>query len=198
MSLQQPEWEKMCEDYWKWFYSKPRTDHPALDDNGKLVSIDQNNPDLFFLTGAVDRTDNVHPATIQAQGKKITIQAQGKKIFMPIHFCTFVESEVPRGTDLVGAANKDIDGTRSITFDTSDSITVEDVRRVRLPKLFEVEVADPPFFKNIRPGKQMAYSDGYWLLTKPLEKGHHDISTSGGTKEDNQFYGVETYHLEVI
>jgi hypothetical protein len=196
MSLQQPEWEKMCEDYWKWFYSKPRTAHPALDNNGKLVSTGQNNPNLFFLTGAVDRNrkDIV---------KKHTIEAQGKKIFMPVHFCVFVDSDLPKGTNLVEAANKDIDGTRSIEFDTSDNIIVEDVRRVKVPELFEVDIANPPFFENTKPGKQMASSDGYWLLTKPLETGEletedHIISISGETKEDNEFYGGVTYHLKVI
>jgi hypothetical protein len=189
MSLQQLDWEKMCENYWLWFYPKPRTAHPTLDDTGELVSTSQNNPDLFFLAGPVDR--NEYERTLR-------IQAQGKRIFMPILFCTFVESELPQGADLIGAANKDIDATRFIKVDTSDSITVEDIRRVRVPKLFEVEVADPPFFENIRPGKkQMASSDGYWLLTKPLDAGHHTISTNGGTKEDNEFYAAVTYHLEV-
>ena len=189
MSLQQSEWEKMCTDYWKSFYSKPRTAHPALENTGKLLSIDQNNPDLFFLTGAVDRAD---------KEQTHTIQAQGKSIFMPVLFCTFVESEVPRGTDLVGAANKDIDATRSIKFDTSDSVIVDDVRRVRVPKLFEVDVADPPVFKTIAPGKQMASSDGYWLITKPLDAGHHTITISCQTKEDNEWYGGVTYKLKVI
>ena len=187
-SSDQPAWEKMCKMYWNWFYPIPRTAHPALDDTGKLASIGQNNPDLFFLTGAVDRTDNE---------QTLTIQAQGKRIFVPILFCSFVYSELPKGTDLVEAANKDIDATRFIKCDTSDGITIQDVRRVRVPELFEVEVANPPFFKNTTPGKQMASSDGYWLLTKPLDAGHHTISTSGETKEDNEFYGGIKYHLEV-
>jgi hypothetical protein len=183
-----PTWEKMCEDYCLWFYSKPETTHPARDTTGKLASIGQNNSDLFFLIGPVDRTDEVRTPTIQAQGKRI---------FMPILFCSFVESELPKGSNLVEAANKDIDATRFIKFDTSDSIIVEEVRRVRVPEPFEVDVADPSFFKHIKPGKQMASSDGYWLLTKPLDAGHHTISTSGQTKEDNQFFGGRTYHLEV-
>jgi hypothetical protein len=190
MSLQQPEWEKMCEDYWKWFYSTPRAAHPALANTGKFVSTGQNNPKLFFLPGAVDRKKDIV--------KEHTIQAQGKRIFMPVFFCVFVDSELPKGSDLVGAANKDIDATRSIKFDTSDNIIVEDVRRVKVPELFEVDVANPPIFENIRPGKQKAASDGYWLLTKPLDAGHHDISTSGETKEDNEFYGGVKYNLEVI
>jgi hypothetical protein len=195
MSLQQSDWEEMCKDYWKWFYSKPRTkDHPALVNNGKLVSTGQNNPNLFFLTGAVDRNkkDIV---------KKVTIEAQGKKIFMPVHFCVFVDSDsdLLKGSNLVEAANKDIDGTRSIEFDTSDNIIVEDVRRVKIPESFEVDVADPPFFPNTRlTGKRMASSDGYWLLTKPLETEDYFISICGETKEDNQFYGGVTYHLKVI
>jgi hypothetical protein len=180
MNPQQLEWEKVCEDYWKWFYSNA----------GKLVSTGQNNSDLFFLPGAVDRKKDIV--------KEHTIQAQGKRIFMPVIFCSFVDSEVPKGTDLVGAANKDIDATRSIKFDTSDSIIVEDVRRVRVPKLFEVEVADPPVFENTKSGKQMASSDGYWLLTKPLDAGHHIVSISGETKEDNQWSGGVKYNLEVI
>jgi hypothetical protein len=193
MNLESPdqsEWEKMCKMYWNWFYPIPRTTHPARDSTGKLASIGQNNPDLFFLIGPVDRTDEVRTPTIQAQGKRI---------FMPILFCSFVESELPKGSNLVGAANKDIDATRFIKFDTSDSIIVEEVRRVRVPEPFEVEVADPPFFEeyNHTPGKQMASSDGYWLLTKPLDAGHHTISTSGQTKEDNQFFSGRTYHLEV-
>ena len=189
-SPDQPTWEKMCKMYWNWFYPIPRTAHPALDDTGKIAPIGQNNPDLFFLTGAVDRIDNE---------QTLTIQAQGKRIFVPILFCSFVDSELPKGTDLVEAANKDIDGTRFIKCDTSDSITTHDVRRIRVPELFEVEVADPPFFKeyNTTPGKQMASSDGYWLLTKPLDAGHHTISVNGGTKEDNEFYAGVTYHLEV-
>jgi hypothetical protein len=187
MNLQQPHWEKMCEDYWMWFYSQPRTAHPALDD--KLISAGQTNPDLFFLAGPIDRTDNE---------RTLTIQAQGKRIFMPILFCTFVDSELPTGTDLVEAANKDIDGTRSIIVDTSDGIVVEDIRRIRVPKLFKVEVANPPLFKNTRPGRQSASSDGYWLLTKPLDAGHHNIYVKGETKEDNEFKAGVTYKLEVV
>jgi hypothetical protein len=181
-SPDQPEWEKMCKMYWSWFYPIPRTAHPALD---------QNNPDLFFLTGPVDRKKNEH---------KLTIQARGKRIFMPILFCSFVDSEKrPKGTDLVGAANKDIDATISIECNKSDGIIIQDVRRVRVPEPFEVEVADPPFFKeyNCSAGEQMASSDGYWLLTKPLDAGHHTISVKGKTKEDNGFEAGVTYHLEV-
>ena len=57
MNLQQLDWEKMCENYWVWFYQKPRTAHPAIDDTGNRVSTSQNNPDLFFLAGPVDRTE---------------------------------------------------------------------------------------------------------------------------------------------
>jgi hypothetical protein len=191
MNLEYPDqsaWENMCKMFWNWFYPIPQTGHPALDDTGKLASIGQNNPDLFFLTGPVDRTDNEQTAIIQAKGKRI---------FVPILFCSFVESELPKGTGLVEAANKDIDATRSIRCKTSDGIIIQDVRRVKVPELFEVKVADPPFFKNTTPGKQMASSDGYWLLTKPLDAGHHTISTSGETKEDNEFRGGITYHLEV-
>ena len=117
---------------------------------------------------------------------------------MPILFCSFVESEVPKGTDLVEAANKDIDATRSIRCNTSDGIIIQDVRRVRVPELFEVEVADPPFFKNTTPGKQMASSDGYWLLTKPLDAGHHTISANVQTKEDNEWKAGVKYNLEVV
>lgn len=187
-SPDQPTWEKMCKMFWNWFYPISRTAHPALDDNGKLASIGQNNPDLFFLTGPVDRTDNE---------QTLTIQAQGKRIFLPILFCSFVESELPKGTDLVKEANKDIDATRSIKCNTSDGIIIQDVRRVKVPELFQVEVADPPFFKGTTSGKQMASSDGYWLLTKPVDAGHHTISTNGETKEDNEFYGGMTYRLEV-
>jgi hypothetical protein len=191
-SPDQPEWEKMCKMYWNWFYPIPRTAHPALDDTGKLASKGQNNPDLFFLTGPVDRKDNE---------QKLTIQARGKRIFMPILFCSVVDSEKqPKGSNLVEAANKDIDGIRFIKCDTSDGIIIQDVRRVRVPEPFEVEVADPPFFEeyNHTPGKQMASSDGYWLITKPLDAGHHTISVNGKTKEDNEFYAGVTYHLEVI
>ena len=198
MNLQQLDWEKMCENYWVWFYQKPRTAHPALDDTGNRVSTSQNNPDLFFLAGPVDRTE---------YERTLRIQAQGKRIFMPILFCVFVESELPQGADLIGAANKDIDATRFIKVDTSDSITIEDIRRVRVPKLFEVEVADPPFFEvayegkaaqKIGPGKQMASSDGYWLLTKPLDAGHHTISANAQTKEDNEWKAGIKYNLEVV
>jgi hypothetical protein len=179
-------WEKMCENYWIWFYSKPRTAHPALDNTA--VHIGQDNPNLFFLPGPADRADHE---------QRYKIPAKGKRIFMPILFCSFVESELPEKTDLVAAANKDIDGTRSIYFYTSDSIIIEDVRRVRVPEPFEVVVEDPPFFKNTTSGKQMASSDGYWLLTKPLDVGNHTIITNGNTKEDNEFYGGVTHYLEV-
>jgi hypothetical protein len=185
-----PTWEKMCEDYWLWFYSKPGTKDFALDNTA--VCTGQNNPDLFFLPGAVARGEE--------PDHRYKIPAKGKRIFMPILFCSFVDSEKrPKGSNLVEAANKDIYATRSIKCDTSDSITVEDVRRVRVPKPFKVEVANPPFFKeyNPKPGKQMASSDGYWLLTKPLDVGNHKISVNGETAEDNEWHGGVTYRLEV-
>ena len=97
------------------------------------------------------------------------------------------------------AANKDIDATISIKCNKSDGIIIQDVRRVRVPESFEVEVADPPFFEeyNCSSGKQKASSDGYWLLTKPLDAGHHTISVNGKTKEDNGFSAGVIYHLEV-
>src|SRR5215212_3233204 len=115
-----PPWEKMCEDYWLWFYSKPGP-KDFLDNTA--VCTGQNDPDMFFLPGAVARG--------QEPNHRYKIPAKGKKIFMPILFCSFVVHEKrPKGSDLVEAANKDIDATRSIKFSASDSITVEDVRRV--------------------------------------------------------------------
>jgi hypothetical protein len=198
MNVQEADWEMMCEKYWLWFYPEPRTDHPCLDDTGDRVSRSQDTRNLFFLAGPVDRKE---------YERTLRIQAKGKKIFMPIIFCTFAATELPRGADLIGAANKDIDGTRFIKVDKSDSIIVEDIRRVRVSKLFKVKVADPPFFevaykgegaKKIEPGEQEASSDGYWLLTKPLDAGHHTISANGQTKEDDDWKAGVKYNLEVV
>jgi hypothetical protein len=181
-------WEEMSKMYWEWFYSIPRTNnHPALA-TGECILTDQNDPNLFFLAGAY-RADNK---------RRAKIHAIGKRIFMPVLVVSFTESELAN-TDLIEAARKDIDGTIFTEWDTSDDIIVEDVRRVTVPETFNVKVEKPPFFTNTtKAGEQMASSDGYWLLTKPLEKGFHTISTNGQTKEDNQFYGAVTYNLEVI
>jgi hypothetical protein len=182
-----PTWEEMSKMYWRWFYSIPRTnDHPSLDTTGKHLSKGQNDPNLFFIAAA-------YRADIKMRA---TIPAKGKRILMPVLVVSFTESERPN-TNLVDEARKDIDGTIFIEWDTSDDIIVEDERRVPVPQPFQVDVKDPPFFPNTKPGQQMASSDGYWLLTKPLEAGYHTIITGGQTKEDNQFNGAVTYYLEV-
>jgi hypothetical protein len=191
MNLQSPsqsDWEDMSKMYWRWFYSIPRTnDHPCVDTTSKHLSKGQNDPNLFFLPGAC-REDNK---------RRATIDAKGKRIFMPILVVSFTEPERPN-TDLIKAAREDINGMTFTECDTSDGIIVQDERRVAVPELFEVDIEAPTYFTNTKAGKkQKASSDGYWLLTEPLKEGFHTIITRGQTKEDDQFYGSVTYHLEV-
>ena len=40
------------EKWWRWFVSIPQPENPGNDNTGKYCAIDQNDPHVWFLTGA--------------------------------------------------------------------------------------------------------------------------------------------------
>jgi hypothetical protein len=173
-------WEKWAAMWCKWLLSIPKKKNPAIDETGENCSMNQNNENVWFLTGTFG---NIVPVN-----RKCTIPA-GKAIFFPI-----LEKEDSFQEDLDLKTEEELkkrsrDATNRLVHmeATIDGEKVDGLENYRV----QSEVFDLTFPENnvykIRPGLTRSVCDGYWLFIKPLQAGKHHIYFKGETSLDEAF-----------
>jgi hypothetical protein len=186
-------WEKWAALWCNWMFSIPKKKNPSLDETGKYCSINQNDENVWFLTGTFGNI-------IVPVKRKCTIPAR-KAIFFPI---LVKEDSLEEDSDLkteLELIKRSRDATnRLIQMEAAiDGEIVDQLESYRA----QSEVFDLVFPKDnvydVKPGLTRSVCDGYWLFIKPLEIGKHDIYFKGETllKEAHtltHLKGREVYH----
>jgi len=165
-------WEKWAALWCNWLLSIPKRKNPSLDETGKYCSINQNDENVWFLTGTFG---NIVPVK-----RKCTIPA-GRAIFFPIlvkEDSLEEDSDLKTELELVnrskGATNRVVDMEATI-----DGEKVGHLEKYRV----QSEVFDLTFPKDnvydVRAALTRSVCDGYWLFIKPLQIGKHYIYFKG-------------------
>jgi hypothetical protein len=168
-------WEKWAALWCNWMYSIPKRKNPSLDKIGKYCSMNQNDKNVWFLTGTFGNV-------IVPIKRKCTIPA-GKAIFFPI---LVKEDSLEEDTDLkteLELIKRARDATNKL-IQMEATIDGEKVDRLESYRV-QSEVFDLVFPEDnvydVKPGLTRSVCDGYWLFIKPLHVGKHYICFKGET-----------------
>jgi hypothetical protein len=167
-------WQTWAASWCVWVLSIPKKKNPSLDRTGKYCSVNQNNQNVWFLTGTFG---NIVPV------KRKCIIPSRKAIFFPIlvkEDSLAEDSDLKTEADLIKRCEQATN--RLINIEASiDDQRMEHLENYRVRS----EVFDLTFPKdnvyNVRPGLTRSVCDGYWLFIKPLQAGTHSIFFRGET-----------------
>jgi hypothetical protein len=165
-------WEEWAELWCKWLLSIPKKNNPAVDKTGKSCSVNQNDKNVWYLTGTFGS---------DAPVKRKCIIPAGKAIFLPIlekEDSLVEDTDLRTDSDLIKRCKDATD--KVLNMEASiDGQWLENLKNYRVRS----EVFDLTFPKyniyNVPPGKTRSVCDGYWLFIKPLQIGKHYIYFKG-------------------
>jgi len=184
-----PDWS---EKWWRWLVSSPESVNPTKDDTGKNCGMNQNDPNVWYLTGAGSGTIT-RTCPIPA-GKAILFQPAGNE-------CSYAENPSLKTEPELRACAIAGDQVSSIHVSV-DGRTIQDLQHyiVQTP-LFNMTFPQNNLF-GAPAGNTQGVSHAYLTFLQPLPLGDHEIHfdqvTLGNpeTGTGNYAYDV-TYHLKV-
>jgi hypothetical protein len=169
------------ERWWQWIYHIPAEQNPFVTPDADC-QVNQAGP-VFFLPTVIDPggAATVERSCSLPEGKALLVTPGATLNDFP---CPFPGFEPPPGVPLYDFLK---DGIASIVSSvTTIDITIDGVpvpvpfaHRTQSPHLFEVDgdaslqsVLDPCITGTPQP----AYSDGYFVMLKPLSRGSHELA----------------------
>jgi hypothetical protein len=169
--------------WWRW--SQGAAIAPYLDPDGRLCDTDQSGP-VWFLAG----TDGTF------EPRRRCVVPEGKYLLLPV-INMYYAYRAPPGqradcSQLQARAAVNNDRLVSAVV-VLDGKPLGDVRmhRVRSDGCFRFDPGDA--------SSPLAAADGYWLMLKPLPRGHHTISVGANYGAPGQAYGnmVQNFEYEL-
>lgn len=162
-------YERHTENFWKWILSSPIDKNPWEDANGSNCDNGQSetNSSIFYLSG-------------NGGGKsdRTCIIESGKGLFIPISQVEVSDKEVPNSSieNLHNIAKNDQDSVTSLYLKINNKeYNREDLAPYRVhTATFDAYFPENAIF-GASEGNSKAVADGYYLITKPLEKGNYTI-----------------------
>ena len=173
--------------WWQWLLSIPTSTNPSFDNTGLNASINQVDPNVFFLCETIEGVDTI-PV------RKISLH-QRKSIFMPIiNWISTSYKNKESDEELLTAAKKRMDAVANLQI-TINGVTIEGLKEYRaLSPFFEAILPQDNIF-NLDEGKHRCISDGFYLFFKPLEK-FASISSFGSCSSGATKIGIN-YNLVI-
>jgi hypothetical protein len=181
--------------WWQWAFSQPVNDSALFDQTGALAR----NGDMgkvFFLAGVVSESGTAH--------RTITLPS-GTPIFFPVlnNEASTIEGNGTTEAELL-AVNDFFIGIATGLHASVDGVAVPDLTAHReTSRAFAFDLPDNNFLQffgvNAPAGHyESAVSDGYWVMLKPLSKGHHTINFGGTFGPPVNFTLDITYDVNVV
>ena len=167
-------YEDHIKNYWKYAISVPNKDNPWNDETGKMCRNGQinTNSSVFYL-----------PATGGGNYTRVCKIPAGQGLFIPVLVGEFSMLELGKDAktqDLPGSAKDDQSKMHVFTLSIGDKkLQTEDLKKYGIvTSLFNLTFPEDNLF-GTDAGQTTAAADGYYVITKPLEKGTYDIRTYG-------------------
>ena len=176
--------------WWNWAFSSPLADNPLVDTTGENCHTNQMGK-VWFLAGFLDVFGEGGPVV-----RECTIPA-GKALFFPIVNSVWVGFPGDTEEDLRAGANATIDGVSELEV-VIDGEPLADLWKYRAESpAFPLELPEGAILDQLiglSGTFEPSVTDGYWIMTKPLTPGEHEIYF----RAVNGDFEVEvTYHLTV-
>jgi hypothetical protein len=153
-------------EWWNWLVGIPQDINPADDKTGEHCSVNQDNPNVWFLTGAFSGTVE-RTCTIPA-GRGIPIVIAGSE-------CSFAEYRaIKTEEDLRSCA---IPGNQPKILEvTVDNVELKNLQNyIVVTPLFNLTIPENNLF-GVQPGLTQAVAHSYLIFLEPLKPGNHTIS----------------------
>lgn len=166
--------------WWRWASNAAVT--PYLDPDGRLCDIDQSGP-VWFLAG----TDGTF------QPYRRCVVPEGKYLLLPvINMVTWQQSDPGKRAGCAALqASSAVNNDRLVSAVVLlDGKPLGDIRlhRIRSDDCFALDPDDA--------SSPLAAADGYWLMLKPLSRGHHTLSVGANYGATGEAYGQMTQNFE--
>lgn len=180
----QGEW---AASWWIWAFSIPDEVNPLRDPKGGLCAMGQQGG-VWFLAGALSGGKVNRTCTVPA----------GKAIFLPLINTVFIGPGKCKGLEADAAATSD---HLAYAHFELDGVALADLSRHRQksPACFSI---DPNGMATQDGSRQMAATDGYWVMLRPLSPGDHVLKfTAAFNKPDERFGQMKqdiVYRLHVL
>jgi hypothetical protein len=167
-------WENWAAIWCNWMLSIPKNRNPSLDSTGRNCAVNQDNENVWFLTGTFGNVESVH--------RKCTMPA-GRAILFPI---LVKEDSFAEDSRLVTSAQlikRSRDATDKVVYMEAS------IDNMKLRNLENYRAQSPVFDLNypinnvygVKSGLTKSVCDGFWLFIKPLGIGRHHIHFRGET-----------------
>ena len=183
--------------WWQWAYSLPIDGHPLFDETGTDAGAGQTGH-VWFLGGVFNVSGTAH--------RVITIP-KGTALFFPILNVEWDNICPPTDPPL---SNAELAAMAASFMDLVTTMACE-VDGVSVPNLFDYRCTTGPFsvdfpenglfqaFCGTPPGPNgPMMGDGYYLMIKPLPKGHHTLHFTGTVGPPVSFTLDITYDITVV
>jgi hypothetical protein len=156
--------------WWQWLLSIPKPISPAFDWTGSNVSVNQHDPDVFFLCQTIE---GVEPSPLRHH-----VLTSKKAILIPIiNWISTMDEDGKTDEELMNVANKKMDVVNNLEVSINKiRLTGLEQYRVESP-FFDVMLPDNNIF-DLPPGRRRSVTDGYWLFFRPFE-GSLELLTFG-------------------
>jgi hypothetical protein len=163
-------WQEWTTQWWQWFLSIPKENHPAYDDTGERWTINQDDPNVLFLAGTTGGKAERH----------IAIPAGKAVLFPVINFATSYSEDPSLKTEaeMILHAKTNIDDIvkKEANFDGA-SLLISEKHRIQSPP-FDFSFPTNNIY-GVQDGSTRGVGDGYWIFLKPLSPGRHNVRTFG-------------------
>lgn len=182
-------------EWWQWGLSAPFDVNPIIDETGKHAHVGQSGP-VWFLAGTFPGVGPVERTCVVPRGKAILIPVVNAAFWGP--------EDITEGEDYFEFVQNLRD--QAAVLKPENVIELEcriDDLVLEREDLLKLRAKSQPFGFTAAPDfgikGDLAVSDGYWVLLKPLKPGWHTIGfhakidLGGG-----EFFELDvTYHLRV-
>jgi hypothetical protein len=167
-------WETWAASWCFWILSIPKKHNPSLDRTGKYCSLNQDDQNVWFLTGTFG---NIAPI------KRKCMVPSRKAIFFPIlvkEDSLAEDSDLKTEDDLIKRCEQATN--RLVKIEASiDDQRIENLENYRVRSVvFDLTFPTDNVY-NVSPGLTRSVCDGYWVFLKPLQAGTHSIFFRGET-----------------
>jgi hypothetical protein len=167
-------YEEHVKKFWKFFLSIPKTQNP-LANQGLCTQGQPTTQPIFYVPCNLGGRSTTRNCRISS----------GRGILIPIINIVITEGEIRNASvnDLQGIARKDQDSVHDmkLVIEVNNNRIILDHNALLNFRImtgdFHVNIPPDGIYGN--PGPQMAVSDGYYLITKPLTGGTYTITFEG-------------------
>jgi hypothetical protein len=187
------------EKWWKWLLEIPDAENPSNDSTGDKSSTNQNDPDVWFLTGAHVQKPYHTMATVERRCYVPGGKALG--IALAANECCMAEFPYMDINELQKYAEAG-DKVRFLKM-SIDGKPLENMQEYGVKsKIFDVSLPKDNLF-DAPPGPTKAVGHAFMVIVKPLPSGPHELIFSQITEAEflsrTPAYGYHvTYHLDIF